>query len=136
VYPAGIDDARDAHDDPFHTIVTPAICVRIPAVMNCPIVHPTAIDCAVEPSNARVMVQVSPATRVHCTTSAVAAVGSRPGPARYRVAVNGVAGSSDPVPVATTRVSPDVAGDGAVATVVTAKFFSASTMRFPFYAWV
>jgi hypothetical protein len=42
------------------------------------------------------------------------------------VALNGVAGNRDPVPPVTTRDVPDVAGLGAVATVVVAKFLCAS----------
>lgn len=79
---------------------------------------------ALEPSWARVIVNVSVATAVTLTTSAFADVGCAL--AGHTVALNGAAGNLAPSPAATTSDVPDDAGDGAVATVEYAKFLWAS----------
>lgn len=76
------------------------------------------------PSCARVIVSVSVDIPVTRTISAFVVDGSSP--AGQIVALNGTAGNNDPCPAVTTRDVPDDAGEGAVATVPTAKFLWAS----------
>jgi hypothetical protein len=72
------------------------------------------------PSWVRVIVNVSVETFVTRTISAFVVEGCAP--IGQIVALNGTAGNFVPVAAVTTRLVPDEAGDGAVATNETAKF--------------
>lgn len=87
---------------------------------------PATIVRAEVPSCVRAIVNVSaaPGRAVARTISAFAFVGCVP--TGHTTALNGTAGKFAPSPEATTRLVPLVAGLGAVATVLKAKFLWAS----------
>jgi len=85
------------------------------AVIVLAICHPAAIERAVVPSCARVIVSVSPVTFVTRTISEIEAVGVEL--LGQSVALNGTAGNKEPCPAVTTKLVPLVAGVGAVTTV-------------------
>lgn len=81
---------------------------------------PTVTAIADEPSCARTIVNTSLDTFVHRATSAFKVDGAVF--AGHNTTLNGAAGNFEPSPDATVNEVPDVAGDGAVATVENAKF--------------
>jgi hypothetical protein len=84
----------------------------------------TTVRARVTISVARVMVSVSVEMPVTRTISVLAGEGTEP--AGQIVALNGGVGNRDPCPAVTTREVPEVAGDGAVATVEMARFLCGS----------
>lgn len=95
-----------------------SISVNDLGVMVAAIRSPTTTVRAVVDSWARVIVKVSVLTTVTLTISAF--VGSGTEPVGQMVALNGAVGNLVPCPAVTTRLVPDVAGLGAVATAETA----------------
>ena len=81
---------------------------------------PTAIALALVPSWVRVIVRVSVERAVTRTISELVRVSTVPG--GPTVALNETAGIDAPSPAATINEVPDVAGLGAVATVVSIRF--------------
>jgi hypothetical protein len=92
-------------------------------LMHAATTSPIATLRAVVLSWALTIVNVSVEIPVTLTISAFDEVGEFPEPEGYSTALNGGVGKLAPVPAATTKLVPEVAGDGAVATVDTEKFF-------------
>jgi hypothetical protein len=91
------------------------VSTRVFFVIAAAMENEVVTDWALVPSWARTIVNVSVETAVTRTISAFAAVGDDAD--GHRVALNGTAGAEAPSPDWTTSDVPEVAGDGAVATV-------------------
>ena len=94
--------------------------VSVLAVIAASIAYEVVTDFALVPSCARVIVNASVDMAVTRTISAFEAVGSEL--AGYKTALNGTDGNLLPSPLVTCNEVPDVAGEGAVATRLAAKF--------------